>query len=230
MTRFDVLDEVMNDVKLRMLLWESVDTWAKTVDEWYHCEFNTLNTEDMNMFTARNVKNINQLEKGLPPNLIVPKLKDEVELMKDKLPVITYLRNPAMKPRHWIRVENILNHKFKTDEVMTLELLENLNVFSHPQELMDISGQASSEAGLESLLKKVEESWKALEFIVLPHKDSKDVFILGSLEDVQAVLDDSNINITTIASSRHVGPIKSRVEEWQRNLELFSHTLVRFSI
>ncbi|XP_050294811.1 dynein axonemal heavy chain 6 [Anthonomus grandis grandis] len=224
-SRFDMLDEVMNDVKLRMLLWESVDTWAKTVDEWYHCEFNTLNTEDMNLFTAKNVKNIGQLEKGLPPNLIVPKLKDEVELMKDKLPVITFLRNPALKTRHWVKVENVLNHKFKPEEVMTLELLESLNVFSYPQELMEISGQASSEAGLEALLKKVEESWKSLEFIVLSHKDSKDVFILGSLEDVQAVLDESNINITTIASSRHVGPIKNRVEEWQRNLDLFSHTL-----
>nr|CAI5844200.1 unnamed protein product [Callosobruchus analis] len=224
-TRFDVLDEVMNDVKLRMLLWESVDSWAKTVDEWYHCEFSTLNVDDMNTFTAKNMKYVTQLEKGLPPNLIVPKLRDEVELMKDKLPVVTYLRNPAMKNRHWLKVENLLNHKFKPEEVMTLELLENLNVFSYPNELMEISGQASSEAGLEALLKKVEEAWKTLEFIVLPHKDSKDVFILGSLEDVQAVLDESNINITTIASSRHVGPIKPRVDEWTRNLDLFSRIL-----
>ncbi|CAH1180440.1 unnamed protein product [Phaedon cochleariae] len=224
-TRFDVLDEVMNDVKLRMLLWDSVESWAKTVDEWYHSPFSTLNTEDMNLFTAKNMKYINQLDKGLPPNLIVPKLRDEVELMKDKLPIITYLRNPSMRQRHWIKVENLLNHKFKADEVLTLEMLENLNVFSYPSELMEISGQASSEAGLEALLKKVEESWKSLEFIVIPHKDAKDVFILGSLEDVQAVLDESNINITTIASSRHVGPIKPRVEEWIRNLDLFSTTL-----
>lgn len=80
-----MLDEVMSDVKLRQLLWESVDTWAKTVDEWYHCDFTTLDVEEMNLFTAKNVKNITQLEKGLPPNLIVPKLKDEVELMKDKV-------------------------------------------------------------------------------------------------------------------------------------------------
>lgn len=75
----------MSDVKLRILLWESVDSWAKNVDEWYHNEFSTLNVEDMNLFTAKNMKNINQLEKGLPSNLIVPKLKDEVELMKDKV-------------------------------------------------------------------------------------------------------------------------------------------------
>lgn len=72
-----------------------------------------------------------------------------------KLPVITYLRNPSLRQRHWIRVETTLNHKFKPDVPLSLELLENLNVFSYPNELMDISGQASSEAGLEALLKKV---------------------------------------------------------------------------
>lgn len=84
-TRFEVLDEVMNDVKLRILLWESVENWAKTIDDWYHADFTSLNVDDMNMFIAKNLKNINQLEKGLPSNLIVPKLRDEVELMKDKV-------------------------------------------------------------------------------------------------------------------------------------------------
>ncbi|XP_057658316.1 dynein axonemal heavy chain 6 isoform X1 [Diorhabda carinulata] len=224
-TRFDILDEVMNDVKLRILLWESVDSWAKTVDEWYHAVFDTLNVDDMNAFIAKNMKYIAQLEKGLPPNLIVPKFRDEVELMKDKLPVVCYLRNPAMKNRHWLKVENQLNHKFKPDEVMTLALLENLGVFNYPTELMEISGQASSEAGLEALLKKVEEAWKTLEFPVIQHKDSKDVYIFGSLEEVQAALDESNINMATIVSSKHVGPIKPRVDEWSKNLDLFSRTL-----
>lgn len=64
------------------------------------------------------------------------------------------------------------------------------------------------------------------EFVVLPHKDSKDVFILGGTDEIQQLLDDSNINIATIASSRHVGPIKPRVDEWQRQLDLFGKTLV----
>lgn len=54
---------------------------------------------------------------------------------------------------------------------------------------------------------------------------SKDVYILGGLDELQVVLDESNININTLAASRHVGPIKSRVEEWQRQLELFATTM-----
>ena len=77
---------------------------------------------------------------------------------------------------------------------------------------------------------KVEDAWKATEFVVLPHKDSKDVFILGGTDEIQQLLDDSNINVATIASSRHVGPIKPRVEEWTRQLDLFGKTLVNICI
>jgi dynein heavy chain, axonemal len=73
---------------------------------------------------------------------------------------------------------------------------------------------------------KVEDSWKTLEFVVLPFKEYKDVYILGGTEEIQVNLDDSNINIQTIASSRYVGPIKSRVDEWLRHLDMFSKTLV----
>lgn len=73
----------------------------------------------------------------------------------------------------------------------------------------------------------MDEAWKSLEFVVLQYKDYKDVFILGGTDDIQVMLDDSNINIATIASSRHVGPIKSRVDDWVKQLDLFGKTLVR---
>lgn len=75
---------------------------------------------------------------------------------------------------------------------------------------------------------QIEDTWKTLEFIVVQHKDSKDVFIMGSLEEVQAGLDDTNINLATISSSRHVGPIKPRVDDWVQSIALFSETLVIF--
>ena len=74
---------------------------------------------------------------------------------------------------------------------------------------------------------QVEDAWKTTEFIVLSHRDSKDVFILGGTDDIQVLLDDSQVNVSTIAGSRHVGPIKPRVEEWDKQLKLFSETLVR---
>lgn len=72
----------------------------------------------------------------------------------------------------------------------------------------------------------MEGNWKSLEFSVISHRDYKDVYILGGTEEIQWVLDDSFININTVASSKHVGPIKPQVEEWLHQLDLFSKTLV----
>ena len=40
---------------------------------------------------------------------------------------------------------------------------------------------------------QVEDAWKSTEFIVLAHRDSKDVFILGGTDDIQVLLDDSQV-------------------------------------
>ncbi|XP_071788570.1 dynein axonemal heavy chain 6-like isoform X3 [Asterias amurensis] len=224
-TKYEELEETHAELKLKQLLWESLDEWDTIAAQWTDCDFDSLDPEELSSTVARFGKSVHQLEKGLPPNHVVPKLKERVEGMREKLPVITNMRNPSLKQRHWEAIESILNFSIKSEDSITLGLLTNLDAFSHTEEIEEVSGQASSEAALETLLKKVEDAWKTTEFTVLGHRDSKDVFILGGTDEIQVLLDDSQVNMSTIASSRHVGPIKPRVDEWVRNLGLFSETL-----
>ncbi|XP_022832877.1 dynein heavy chain 6, axonemal [Spodoptera litura] len=223
--RLEQLDEAINDVKLRQLLWKSSKEWNDMYKSWCEAPFNTLDVDEIQTTTINFAKIFNQLDKGVPPNKIVPKCKATIDIIKEKLPVMSYLRNPALKPRHWVKIEEILHTRFTPDTELTLQVFEELHAFQHAEELMEVAGQASSEAGLEALLKKVEEMWASLEFPVVLHKDAKDVYVLGGLEEIQTCVDESNIHISTILSSRNCGPIKSRVEEWDKNLELFSKTL-----
>jgi hypothetical protein len=50
------------------------------------------------------------------------------------------------------------------------------------------STEATQEATLEELLAKVVAKWAAIELSVIPYKDSKDVYILGSIDNIQASL------------------------------------------
>ena len=145
--------------------------------------------------------------------------------MRAKLPVITDLRNPSLKPRHWERINDIIGQPLVHDETFTLNFLEELDVWRFKDQLQEVSGCASSESSLETMLKKVEDAWRETEFPVLPYRDSKDVFILGGIDEIQVLLDDSQVNISTIAGSRFVGPIKPRVDDMQRQLNLFASTL-----
>lgn len=224
-TKFDELEETIGEIKLKELLWNSLEEWDKYFEEWKTSRFEKLEPETLNQIVNKYGKNVYQIEKGLPPNNLLPKLKVRVEEMRTKMTTVTNLRNPSLKKRHWDVIYETIGYTPDAENPLTLGKLIEINAFEFSEKLQEISGQASSEASLETILKKVEDSWKSVDFVVLPHKDSKDVFILGGTDEIQQNLDDSNINISTIASSRHVGPIKSRVEEWQRNLELFGKTL-----
>ncbi|KAK6493365.1 dynein heavy chain 6 [Huso huso] len=223
-TKYDALEELSAELKLKSLLWDSLDEWDILQLEWLECPFDTLDPEQLSSQVTKYAKFVNQLEKGLPPNNVVPELKEKVEMMKEKLPVIGDLRNPNLKQRHWNILETTINAKL-TEQPLSLARLIEIKAFEFAPQIQDVSGQASGEASLETILKKVEDSWKSTEFVVLPHRDSKDVFILGGTDDIQVNLDDSTINVATVASSRYVGPIKLRVDEWQRQLALFSQTL-----
>ena len=71
------------------------------------------------------------------------------------MPVITDLRNPNLKKRHWEVIEDVIEYKFTPEDPMTLGKLDELDAFRHGETIQEVSGQASSEASLESILKKV---------------------------------------------------------------------------
>ncbi|KAI8620571.1 dynein heavy chain and region D6 of dynein motor-domain-containing protein [Chytriomyces sp. MP71] len=220
-----VFEEVEAEIKMRMQLWTSLRDWEALTMNWKTQPFESLNTEEINAQIAAYTKVVYSLDKGLPPNDVVPKLKKMVDGYKAMYNTIVDLRNPAMKARHWDKVQEILGHPIIRDENLTLERLMEQRVFEFKEDISNISGQASSESALEEMLSKIVKLWSDTEFIVLPYRDSKDVFILGAIDDIQTALEDSQVTIATIKASRFVGPIKSEVERWDRQLQLFSETL-----
>ena len=179
----------------------------------------------MNEKITSYVKLLYTLEKGLPPNEVVSKLKTMVEQFKTMYPTVIDLRSQALKSRHWEKIQDITGKELVRDENFTLTMLMQLRIFDFREEISGISNQAASESALEEMLTKVTNTWNETEFIVLPYKDAKDVYILGGVDDIQTLLDDSQITMTTIKSSRHIGPIKNDVERMDRLLSLFSDTL-----
>ncbi|KAJ3415371.1 Dynein heavy chain 6, axonemal, partial [Chytridiales sp. JEL 0842] len=171
------------------------------------------------------LKVVYNLDKGLPPNEVVPKLKAMVDEYRGMYGTIVDLRNNALKPRHWEKIQDALGKSLIKDETFTLGRLIDLRVFDFREEIGNVASQASSEAALEEMLTKVVKIWNEVEFVVITYRDAKDVFILGSVEDVQTLLEDSQVTIATIKGSRFIGPIKSEVERWDKQLVLFSETL-----
>lgn len=226
MTKFNILNDASGAVRLRILLWDSLDEWEKKMSIWEEDHFHNLEVEQMNTFLALNLKYVKQFKKCIPSCKLVDLIDQKVQSFKQKMPIIKMLRNSNLKDYHWIEIEQILGTKFPTNQYLTLIMLEKLGAFKYGSEIIDVSVQASSEATLEAMLKKVEDSWKIVDLIVLPYKNSNDLFVLGSLEEVQLTLEEANINLNTLISSKHIMMIKPKIVEWINSMAIMNDILV----
>ncbi|KAG5682932.1 hypothetical protein PVAND_012250 [Polypedilum vanderplanki] len=224
-TRFDSLDTVFQEVRLRQTLWDNLQSWKDCYEELIEIPFHKLNMQQVVELNTKILKNCGMLEKNLPRNEIVPRLKADCEEFKEKIPILQCLRSTDLKPRHWLKIEQTLDRKLLGNDNITLYTFEDANAFEgeNAASIQEITAQATGEAKLEEALKKVDTVWKQLELSVVS-RDSRDVFILAGIDELQSVLDDSNVTIATIAASKHIGTLKPRIDEWIRQLDIFGKT------
>ncbi|KAK2815675.1 hypothetical protein Q5P01_026142 [Channa striata] len=84
-TKFDSLEELAAECKLKQLLWDSLDKWDDLQEGWRKTTLPQLELEQLNSQVNKYSKYVNQLEKGLPRNNAVPYLKEKVEVMKQRV-------------------------------------------------------------------------------------------------------------------------------------------------
>ncbi|CAK8985673.1 unnamed protein product [Durusdinium trenchii] len=225
-TPFEDVEELKASFQIRAKLWRGIDAWEELSAEWNNCSFGTVDVDTITKKVAEYNKVAVQSVKAMPENQVPQIWGESVTQFKNTLPVVVALRNKALKPRHWEVITSMIGQELDLeDEEFTLGGLLAMGVDQHMEAIMDVSGKATAEQGLEEMLDKVKKTWEDLELVINPYKDSKDVFVLGSIEDITVALEDSLVTISTIAGSRYVGPIRAEVEQWQKDLLLFQETL-----
>jgi len=225
-TAFENVEELKASFQLKAKLWRGIDAWEELSLDWNNQVFATVDVESITKKVQEFNKVAVQSQKAMTENEVPKIWGASVAQFKNTLPVVIALRNKALKQRHWEMITSMIGQELELeDEEFTLGKLLNMGVDQHMEAIMEVSGKATAELALEEMLDKIKKTWEDLELLVNPYKDSKDVFILGSIEEITVALEDSLVTISTIAGSRFVGPIRDEVEQWQKDLLLFQETL-----
>lgn len=175
-----------------------------------------------------------RLRAGLPHNEVVPRLKEKVVDFKAVMPCITSLRNPSLRPRHFLTIQQTIGKAIERDKHFTLGNLIEMNVrladdsphlslplctcmlsaafqiIKYRDRIQEISTTATNEATLERMLQKVIDLWQHTDYRLVPHP-SGTCSILAGADDIVAMLEESQVTVGTIRGSRYVAPIKVRV-------------------
>lgn len=76
--------------------------------------------------------------------------RSRVGKFRHALPLITVLKNPAIKPRHWKRVKDTISQDFdETSEDFTLDAIIRMQMHNFAEQISEISNAATMELAIE---------------------------------------------------------------------------------
>ena len=133
------------------------------------------------------------------------------------LPLISDLRDPAMRERHWAALKAKVQKDFTVNEDLLLRDVYNLNLNKYQEDVEEITDQARQEAKMEKTLVKLEETWKDITFEFSQHKNT-DIKLIRISEENFEMLEENQVAVTSMFSSRYLATFEDRCVYWQKSL------------
>jgi len=93
----------------------------------------------------------------------------------------------------------------------------NLNLNKYVEDVEEITDQARQEAKMEKTLEKLEVTWKDVTFEFTQHKNT-DLKLIRLSEENFEMLEENQVAVTSMFSSRYLSTFEERCTYWQKSL------------
>ncbi|KAL3846382.1 hypothetical protein ACJMK2_017380 [Sinanodonta woodiana] len=212
------------DLELIETIWSLNKEWEENWASWKGGTFVELQTAEMENQSQALFKKLSRYSRELKDKNweIVDTTKNRVDQFKRTMPLVNDLKNNAMRPRHWTKIQSEMQRQFDHKAIdFTLERIIEYGFDQFAETINEISGAATKELAIEQALDAITQTWNITELDIAPYKD-KGHFKVKSTEDVFAALEDNQVQLSTMKASRFVKAFEQDVDRWERTL---SHIL-----
>ncbi|KAG2430891.1 hypothetical protein HXX76_009864 [Chlamydomonas incerta] len=207
-------------------LWKIASEFARSLPEWLDGPFTEIDAEavaaDVDRWWRSTAKLGKQLDKE--PLEVVTAVRAKLEDFQVHLPLITALRNPGLRDRHWERISTAAGFPVRADAGFSLSRALQLGLPKHLAAIEEVAEYASKEYSLERALDKMQADWAGVVFETMAWR-ATGTTILRALDDVQMLLDDQIVKTQSMRASPYIGPFEDRVRLWEAKLGLVQETL-----
>ncbi|ESS30654.1 ATPase family associated with various cellular activities (AAA) domain-containing protein [Toxoplasma gondii VEG] len=225
-------DELVHTFNALQTFFTAKKSWASLRIQWGNQAFAAADVHAIEAQVQSCVKQLNRLQRTLGSNAAFQSMQTDVLKFRSFLPVVVALRSSALLPRHWEKIHGFFDESLELQSSsLLLKDLLNADVTPFVQDILQIAADANAEKTLAAMLESVRETWATLQLVTTVYKASKDKLpILGSLDEVLAVLDDSLATLATISGSRAARPIQADIEFEHEKLLLFQETVEEWEV
>ncbi|KAG5317386.1 DYH2 protein, partial [Pseudoatta argentina] len=221
------LEQLDKDVAVIELVWQLTDEWNDAWERYKTGNFWTIDLEEMDTTANILLRKLTKLYRELKEKNweIVANTRSSVDKFRHTLPLITILKNPAIKPRHWKRIKDMIFQDFdETSEDFTLDANIRMQMHNFTEQISEISNMATMELGIEVGLQHIKETWEAMPITMIPYKD-KGIYKLKAIDDLIQTLEDHQVQLSSMKSTRFAEPFAQEVEYWEQTLSTIGEVL-----
>ncbi|MGH0123010.1 UNVERIFIED_CONTAM: hypothetical protein FKN15_017133 [Acipenser sinensis] len=211
------LKQCRKEVFLLKELWDMITLVDSSMNDWKTTRWREINVENMDLECKRFSKEIRGLDKESRAWDAFAGLDNTVKNILTSLRAVAELQNPAIRERHWHQLMQATGVKFTMDEDTTLADLLQLNLHNFEDEVRGIVDKAVKEMGMEKVLKELNATWSSMEFQYEPHPRTK-VPLLRSDEELIETLEDNQVQLQNLMTSKYIAFFLEEVSSWQQKL------------
>ncbi|XP_037870398.1 dynein axonemal heavy chain 2 isoform X3 [Bombyx mori] len=200
-------------------VWGLVFQWEESWEKYKTQTFWEMETDEMEENVMFLFRNFNRLSRQLKDKGwdVIETTRVKVDAFRRTLPLIGDLKNPCMRERHWERIKTLMAVEFdENSEDFKLEVIMRLNFQAYSDEIAEISNAATMELNIENGLKAIREVWKNTTYEMQQHKG--EMYRIKNVEDVMQFLEDHQVQLSSMKSTKYVEPFIKEVDYWEKSL------------
>lgn len=217
------VDGIRNECGNMKMLWDHISTCTQIFDGYLCNTWEKTEPFEMEDEVKKLMKTLKDMKVDKRANAFSGIL-DEIKKWLIFLPLISELRDPAMRDRHWNAIRTKVKSNFVVDDKLLLQDVYNLNLGEYKEDVEEITDQAKQEAKMEKTLAKLEETWKDIKFEFTQHKNT-DIFLMRLSDENFDLLEENTNQASSMQSSRYIATFESEVERWTKSLSNITEIL-----
>uniref|UniRef100_A0A7M4EWH0 Dynein axonemal heavy chain 9 n=1 Tax=Crocodylus porosus TaxID=8502 RepID=A0A7M4EWH0_CROPO len=211
------LKQCRKEVCLLKELWDMISVVDSSINDWQTTKWKDINVENMDIECKKFAKDIRNLDKEMRAWDAFVGLDNRVKNTLTSLRAVAELQNLAIRERHWNQLMQATGVKFTMDADTTLADLLQLNLHNFEDQVRSIVDKAVKEMSMEKVLKELKTTWSSMEFQYEPHPRTK-VPLLKSDEDLIETLEDNQVQLQNLMTSKYIAFFLEEVSGWQKKL------------
>lgn len=229
-TTYPELEATKKELQLQDKLFGLYTDVLSTIEEWKQIPWLSVAervqamTEKVDAFSSRCKK--------MPAKLreweAYTDLKQMIDDFTDILPLLQELSKESIKSRHWDAVmEKTGTQLDVTAADFKLQALMDANIVGFKAEIEEITDGADKQLKIEIQLGEISQRWETEEFQFNDWK-GRNVPILKAVVPIVEELEETQMNLQTMLSMRHVAPFREVAQQKLEQLSDTSETLERW--